>query len=77
MKNRFVLHLLGMLLIWLPLFLTTSSINAQQNCTVPTHDNVADGSTVYASGLCNQARVDQWWGVFNMQKEIKEGGIRE
>ncbi|RZS99467.1 hypothetical protein [Aquimarina brevivitae] len=48
---------------------------AQQTCSVPPHDNVADGTSVYASGLCNQARVDHWWSVFNMRKSDWDSGF--
>lgn len=55
--------------------LVSSAINAQQTCSIPPHDNVADGSSVYASGLCNQARVDHWWSVMDMRESDWDAGF--
>jgi hypothetical protein len=49
--------------------------SSQQTCTVPAHDNVADGSSFYLNGLCNQERVNFWWGVFNMQHDDWDAGF--
>lgn len=48
---------------------------SQQTCSIPPHDNVADGSSFYASGLCNQARVDHWWSVLDMRKSDWDSGF--
>ncbi len=62
-------------LLLLLLFTLSIAVRGQQTCTVPPHDNVADGSSHYASGLCNQARVDHWWSVFDMRESDWDSGF--
>ena len=47
----------------------------QQTCSVPPHDNVADGTSAYASQICNQVLVDFWWSVCNMKKADWDQGF--
>lgn len=54
---------------------SAAQVQAQQSCTVPAHDNVADGSSVYQSGLCNQERVNYWWSVYDMQHDSWDQGF--
>lgn len=61
--------------IFLFFFSFIPNLFAQQNCSVPAHDNDADGSSFYANDLCNQERVDHWWGVFDMRKEHWDAGF--
>ena len=68
-KKTLGLFCLLILLVWVP------SAHAQQTCTVPAHDNVADGSSFYLAGLCNQERVNHWWSVFNMASEDWDAGF--
>ena len=75
MKNITYNQLLGLLIGWLLMLAVPYMTQAQQTCSIPPHDNVADGSSVYATGLCNQARVDHWWGVFNMRKSDWDSGF--
>jgi hypothetical protein len=62
------------ILIILPAFLVSTS-GSVQNCTIPPHDNNADGSSFYATGLCHQERVDHWWSVFKMRKDDWDNGF--
>lgn len=75
MKNIAHNQPFGLLLGWLLILAVPHMVQSQQNCTVPPHDNVADGSSVYATGLCNQARVDHWWGVFDMSEGDWDSGF--
>lgn len=72
-KTRNGLLFLLMFLVWMPLVKAGGSTT--QNCTVPAHDNVADGTSVYLSGFCNQERVNHWWAVFKMRKEDWDNGF--
>jgi len=49
--------------------------NGDQSCSVPPHDNVADGSSHYASGACNQERINHWWAVFEMRENDWDAGF--
>lgn len=75
MKNIANSQTIVFLLGWLFILVIPYMVQAQQTCTVPPHDNVADGSSVYATGLCNQARVDHWWGVFDMRESDWDSGF--
>jgi hypothetical protein len=72
MKTRF---LLLALFCFICSFGRTSPARAQQSCTIPPHDNVADGSSVYQDGLCNQERVNYWWSVYNMHHDDWDAGF--
>lgn len=61
--------------VFLFLTLFTNYIKGQQTCTVPAHDNNADGTSFYLSGFCNQERVNHWWSVFNMRVEDWDAGF--
>lgn len=70
-KNPFLQKaILGffMTLLWMSSF-------GQQTCTVPAHDNVADGTSFYAASICRQDLVDFWWGVLGMRKEDWDQGF--
>jgi hypothetical protein len=56
-------------------FIIFMTVYGQQACTVPAHDNVADGSSVYASALCNQELVNHWWSTFNMRQSDWDSGF--
>jgi len=68
---------------WLPLMIVLLSLpfimapgsSSTQNCTIPAHDNVADGSSHYSSLMCNQTLVDHWWGVFDMRESDWDSGF--
>ncbi|MHA7057239.1 hypothetical protein ACWGOQ_0008480 [Aquimarina sp. M1] len=75
MKNKHLYKSTTFYILLIFVLLFSITINAQQSCSVPPHDNVADGSSVYATGLCNQARVDHWWGVLNMRKKDWDSGF--
>ncbi len=67
-------------LLVLALFLSVPLImgpgsSSTQNCSVPAHDNVADGSAHYASLICNQALVDMWWDHFDMRESDWDAGF--
>lgn len=72
-KTRYGLLCLLILLLWMPS--VSASSTTTQTCTVPAHDNVADGTSFYLSGFCNQERVNHWWGVFNMRREDWDNGF--
>ena len=56
-------------------FLMGPGDNGDQSCSVPSHDNVADGSSHYASAACNQERVNHWWAVFKMRESDWDAGF--
>lgn len=56
-------------------FVWTASALAQQSCSILAHDNVADGTSFYADGICNQERVDYWWSVYDMQHDSWDAGF--
>jgi hypothetical protein len=73
MKNKSIIRRLSLLACCLCIFLTAAT--GQQTCSVPAHDNVADGSSAYASALCNQEMVNHWWSVFDMRSEHWDSGF--
>ncbi|NNM23648.1 MAG: hypothetical protein HKO54_08835 [Flavobacteriaceae bacterium] len=75
MKKLINYQYMGLLVGGLLFFLNAQQAMAQQTCTIPPHDNVADGSSAYQTGLCNQARVDHWWSVMNMRESDWDAGF--
>jgi hypothetical protein len=62
------------LLLLLP-FLLAPGDSTTQSCSVPAHDNVADGSSHYTSLMCNQTLVNHWWAVFDMRQSDWDAGF--
>lgn len=74
--NNIIKSLLSvsMLLLLLPFIMGPGS-SSSQTCSVPAHDNVADGSAHYTSLMCNQTLVDHWWSVFDMRESDWDAGF--
>lgn len=73
-KNIKILLPILVLFLSVPLIMGPGS-STTQNCSVPPHDNVADGSAHYASLICNQTLVDHWWYVFDMRESDWDAGF--
>src|SRR5262245_10242648 len=47
---------------------TMASLASAAKCTMPSHDNIALGDTLYSPRVCNQAHINKFWQDFSFEK---------